>query len=58
MGKLDRQKEQAALKIAHKVLADFRAVGIIRDDVSDTQIGMAITDAAQHIEDDVKIADS
>jgi len=50
----DYAREQAALAVVHKVLSDFRAAGIIK--ICDISLGIAIADAAQHIENDVKVS--
>ena len=50
----DDAKEQAAAAVVHKVLSNFRACGIIKDNISNTQLGMAIADATQAIENDIK----
>ncbi len=51
----DYAKEQAALAVVYKVLEDFRAAKLIKEDVNSSLLGMAIADAAQHIENDVKV---
>ena len=45
----EREREVLAMEIVHAVIEDLRVFGMIKE-VGDTQFGMAISEAAQHIE--------